>query len=197
MKHAILTNESELLDRLKNDDKEAFFLLYNHYHHQLYIYILRFVKIPVYAEDILQDVFLKIWEIRGRVNPELSFNSYLYKICKNRIFKALKKIVNDHDMRSKLMYQLSLNVEEPDLKLLWNQYNGLLQAAIETLPPQRKRVYILCREHEKTYEEAANQLGISKNTVKEHMVSAMKSIKEYIYQHGDISLLLFFYISEK
>ncbi|MDB5208285.1 MAG: polymerase, sigma-24 subunit, subfamily [Flavisolibacter sp.] len=190
-------DEAALIKRLKEDDRDAFVQLYNHYHHPLYIFILRFVKIPGTAEDILQDVFLKIWEIRSRVNPELSLNAYLYRISRNAVFKLLKKTATDDDMRSELMQQLDSDTEAPHIKLQWKQYNNILQQAINHLPPQRQKVFKLCREEGKTYDQAATELGISKNTIKEHMVSAMKSIKEYVHLHGDISLCLLFLVLEK
>ena len=192
----VVYDETALLKRLKEGDTTAFIQLYDHYHHPLYIFILRFVKVPEYAEDVLQDVFLKIWEIRERINPDLSFNAYLYKISRNKVFKLLKKIVTDNAMQTQLMNQLEIATEAPHLKLQWKQYNDLLHKAVDQLPPQRQKVFKLCREQGKTYDEAAAELGISKNTIKEHMVAAMKSIKEYIFLHGELSLLLFF-LSQK
>lgn len=196
MEH-VAYDETALLKRLKEGDTTAFIQLYDHYHHPLYIFILRFVKLPEYAEDVLQDVFLKIWEIRERINPELSFSAYLYKISRNRVFKLLKKIVTDNAMQSKLMNELEIATETPHLKLQWKQYNDLLHKAVDQLPPQRQKVFKLCREQGKTYDEAAAELGISRNTIKEHMVAAMKSIKEYIFQHGELSLMLLLILAKK
>lgn len=197
MKPVVVFDETALLWRLKKGDTDAFIQLYDHYHHPLYIFILRFVKVPEYAEDVLQDVFLKIWEIRERIDPELSFNAYLYKISRNKVFKLLKKIVTDETLQTQLMLQMETYTEAPHLKLQWKQYNDLLNKAVAQLPPQRQRVFKLCREQGKSYDEAAAELGISKNTIKEHMVSAMKSIKEYIFLHGDLSLMLIFFIAKK
>jgi len=193
----VVYDETALLKRLKEGDTIAFIQIYNRYNHPLYIFILRFVKLPEYAEDVLQDVFLKIWEIRERINPELSFNAYLYKISRNKVFKLLKKIVTDNAMQIQLMTQLETATEAPHLKLQWKQYNDLLHKAVNQLPPQRQKVFKLCREQGKSYEEVAEELGISRNTIKEHMVAAMKSIKEYIFQHGELSLVLLFFYSLK
>ncbi len=190
-------DEVTLIRKMKEGSNTAFIQLYNQYHHQLYIYILKFVKVPEYAEDVLQDVFLKIWEIRDKINPELSFNAYLYKISRNKVFKLLKKMVSDESMRTQVFQQLNLNAEGPHVKLLWKQYNDILQKAIEQLPPQRKKVFQLCREQGKTYEEAATELGISKNTIKEHMIAAMKFIKEQVFLHGDLTLFVLYFISQK
>jgi len=184
---------------LQKGDSDAFRELYNQYHQPLYHYVLRFVKSPALAEDVLQDVFLKIWEIRSRIDPELSFKAYLYRISRNSVFKLLKKIAVDENLRTQVLKQFSQSVADADLKVLWQQYEALLQAAINRLPPQRQKVFKLCREEGKSYEQVAEELGISRNTVKEHMVLAMKLIREHIDQYGDTStyfILLLFLISE-
>lgn len=188
-------HEQTVLLKLQQGDSDAFLALYNHYHSALYHYILRFVKSPAIAEDVLQDVFLKIWEIKNRINPELSFKAYLYRICRNSVFKLLKKMAVDENLRVEVMQQLTQSVADADLKLLWQQYESILQTAINNLSPQRQKVFRLCREEGKTYEQVANELGISRNTVKEHMVLAMKLIKEHFEQYGDASASYMFVIT--
>ena len=188
-------HEQTVLVKLQQGDSDAFLALYNHYHSALYHYILRFVKSPAIAEDVLQDVFLKIWEIKDRINPELSFKAYLYRICRNSVFKLLKKMAVDESLRIEVMQQLTQSVADADLKLLWQQYESILQTAINNLSPQRQKVFRLCREEGKTYDQVANELGISRNTVKEHMVLAMKLIKEHFEQYGDASTSYLFMIT--
>ncbi|MCS3798873.1 RNA polymerase sigma factor [Niastella sp. OAS944] len=188
-------HEQTVLVKLQQGDSDAFLALYNHYHSALYHYILRFVKSPAIAEDVLQDVFLKIWEIKDRINPELSFKAYLYRICRNSVFKLLKKMAVDENLRVEVMQQLTQSVADADLKLLWQQYESILQTAINNLSPQRQKVFRLCREEGKTYDQVANELGISRNTVKEHMVLAMKLIKEHFEQYGDASTSYLFMIT--
>jgi len=180
-------NERILLEELKDGNSTTFLELYNRYHPGLYHYVIRFIKVPALAEDVLQDVFLKIWEIRKTINPDLSFQAYLYRISRNCVFKLIKKIASDENLRLKIMQQLQKNVTGADIKMQWKEYEELFNYAIAQLPPQRQKVFRLCREEGKTYEQAAAELGISRNTVKEHMVMAMKFVKEQ-FLHYDISL---------
>ncbi|QJB33822.1 RNA polymerase sigma-70 factor [Chitinophaga oryzae] len=177
--------EAVLLQRLQQGDTEAYITLYDQYYPSLYTYILHFINIPELAEDTLQEVFIKIWEIRERINPELSFSGYLYRITRNHVFKRLKKISADAALRLQAMQELQHQTEDADTRLLWKQYESLLHQAIAQLPPQRQKVFRLCREESKSYEEVAVELGISRNTVKEHMVLAMKSIKFFFYTNTD------------
>ncbi|MBV8256116.1 MAG: RNA polymerase sigma-70 factor [Chitinophaga sp.] len=182
--------EAILLEELRKGNKTAFIALYNQHYPSLYSYILHFIAIPQLAEDALQEVFIKIWEIRERVDPERSFRGYLYRITRNHVFKLLKKIAADEELRSRAMMELHRQTEDADTRLLWKQYEALLRDAITQLPPQRQRVFRLCREESKSYEEVATELGISRNTVKEHMVLALKSIQSFFYEHADGTLLL-------
>lgn len=101
------------------------------------------------------------------------------------MFKLLKKISADAALRLQVMQELQHQTEDADTRLLWKQYESLLHQAIAQLPPQRQKVFRLCREESKSYEEVAVELGISRNTVKEHMVLAMKSIKFFFYTNTD------------
>jgi RNA polymerase sigma-70 factor (ECF subfamily) len=184
--------EVKLLKLLKTGDADAYRQLYNKYHAALYVYILRFVKIPELAEDVLQDVFIKIWEIRERVDSTLSFQAYLYRISRNCVFKLIKKIAADERLRAELAAHMSIEAREADVQLQWQQYEQILQTAVNQLPPQRQNIFKLCRQEGKKYEEVAAELHISRNTVKEHMVLAVRSIKDYVYQHTDIHLIMAF-----
>jgi RNA polymerase sigma-70 factor (family 1) len=189
-------DETDLLTRLQNGDTQAYLILYDRYHISVYQWALKLVKIPQLAEDLVQDVFTKIWQIRERLHPEQSFPAFLYRISRNKAFSLLKKIASDEKLRSQVMNHLSVTVESVENKLLWQQYERLLNKAVEQLPHQRQKVFKLCRQEGKSYEEVAIELGISRNTVKEHMVMAVKNIKEYCYRNGDISFVCLFLFAQ-
>jgi len=105
----------------------------------------------------------------------------------------LKKIAADDKLRMQVMVQLSNTAESAENIILWHQYAQLLKKAIAQLPTQRQKVFKLCRQEFKSYEEVALTLGISRNTVKEHMVIAVKNIKEYLIHYGDISFVCIFF----
>ncbi|WP_184550868.1 RNA polymerase sigma factor [Mucilaginibacter sp. FT3.2] len=179
-------NDIVLCERLKGGDVDAYKHIYDKYHSQLYYYALRFLKMPELAEDVIHDVFLKLWEIREQLKPEYGVAGYLYKISRNQVFKLIKKISVETELRNKVISIIEEQAMESEASLQWNEYAGLLGGAVDQLPPQCKKVFNLCRQEGKTYEEAAQILGISKHTVKEHMMAAMKSIKKYFRQNADI-----------
>lgn len=186
------SDEIELIKRLQKGDTEAYLALYERYHLLVYQWSLKLVKIPQIAEDIVQEVFLKIWVIRDRLNPDQSFPAFIYRIGRNRAFSVLKKIATDEKLSAQVMSHLSNTAESAENRVMWHQYEQLLNNAIEQLPQQRQKVFKLCRQEGKTYDEVAIELGISRNTVKEHMVMAVKNIRDYFYRYGDISFTFIF-----
>ncbi len=179
-------NDIELLERFSKGDVHAFEEIYNRSNKALYAYITRFIKIPAITEDILQEVFLKVWEVRERINSGLSFKAYLYRICRNKIYKTLRKMASDDVLRLQLSSHLQTETESADIKLQWQQYENAFNTAVSQLPPQRQKIFRLCRQEGYTYAQIAQELNISRNTIKEHMVLSVRFIKEYLLQHTDI-----------
>ena len=188
-----MPSEEEVLLRMKQGDESAFTTVYRHYHSSLYIYLLRFCKIPSLAEDLVHDVFLKVWEIRDRINPELSFTGYLYRIARNHVIKTIDKLATDQVMREQLLNQLDEPVAaHPEQLVRAKEYDRLFREALERMPPQRLKVFKLCRQEGKSYEEAAEILGVSRNAIKKHMVLSMRFIYDYVHRYGDILMAVYF-----
>lgn len=181
--------ERELLEQMVRGDKTAYAAIYQRYHAGIYHYILRFVKLPDLAEDLVHDVFLKVWEVRERINPDLAFGGYLYRIARNHVYKTIRQIAADRALRVRILRELS---EEQPLEGLRQtaEYERLFGLALSQLPRQRRNVFRLCREEGKTYEETAALLGISRNAVKKHMVLSMRSIHDFMLRNGDITLIV-------
>ncbi len=188
-------NEQQLLEQVKEGDQQAFTSLYQHYHAGLYHYVLRFVKLPALTEDLVHDVFVKIWEVRRRINPELGFSGYLFRVARNHVYKFIQRASRDKAMWQQLVRQLQKETDSSVQLLETKEYERLFQDALNQLPAQRRRVFVLCRQEGKTYEEVADILGISRNAIKKHMVLSGRFITEYVSRYG--SLFLAVYIASR
>lgn len=186
---------TDLLIRMKNGDEQAFAAIYHRYHPSLYMFILRYCKVPSLAEDLVHDVFLKVWEIRGRIQPELPFNGYIYRIARNHVLKTLERAATDRGLREQILSQLNALPEgfHPEQVVKSKEYDRLFHEALNQMPPQRLNVFRLCRQEGRTYDEAAEILGISRNAVKKHMVLGMRFIHDYIFRYGGVSLSVAFF----
>lgn len=167
-----------LVKKIKKDDEEAFRRVYDFYKSRLYYFALKFTKRGVYAEEIVQEVFIKIWENRRKLNPELSFRSYIFTITYHTLINFLKKAALDEKTKHELcrIFTESERVAEtgPDY-----ESEKMLHEAIDGLPPRRKEIFRLAKLQGKSYAEIAAELNISKDTVRLQIIEANKTIKEF------------------
>ncbi|WP_143306233.1 RNA polymerase sigma factor [Chitinophaga vietnamensis] len=186
-------NDAELVVRLQNNDVNAFDSLYWKYHQAVYRNIFKFVKDAVVTEDILQEVFARLWEKRGGIRSDQSVSGWLFVISFNLSVTYVRKKLREQELHRSF---LSLETDDPPANPRMNeeQYN-LLVKAIEQLSPKKRTIVTRCKLEGKTYDEVAHELNISRNTVKEHLSAAMSMLNDYMQRNGDhryILLLLFF-----
>jgi RNA polymerase sigma-70 factor (ECF subfamily) len=174
-----LHNESVLLGKIAEGDELAFNQLFNNYRKRVYSIAFKFSQSPDIAEEILQDIFLKIWLSRFSLTEIQNFSAYLYVITKNETFHALKRIARNKNALENIIKEKHTADNSTDHKVLERDYNQLLQNALGRLSPQQKLVYQLIKEQGLTREEASAQLCIHPETVKTHLAQAMKNIRAY------------------
>jgi RNA polymerase sigma-70 factor (ECF subfamily) len=189
------TPERELVERLIGGDEIAFNEIFYCYKDKLFSYCYRFAKSKVMAEEIVQEVLVKIWTSREKINPELSFSSYLYTIARNHSLNFLKKAASDHAFKERLLYHFERNRHEFEAEMNYNELSRLADRAIASLPPKRRQIFQMSRDSSMNYEDIANYLGISKHTVKNQIVQARKSIRDYLSLHEEIGLFVLFALS--
>lgn len=193
--------DNELIFQLQKGDINAFNSVYEKYHQALYRNILKITKNQLAAEDILQDVFVALWEKRMELDEGKPLSGWLFVISFNKAINWTKKELTRLHAKNKLSALYSEIPYENDHVEIYEQQHELLQQAMTNLSPQKRRVLILCKIEGKTYEEAANLLNISKHTVKEYLSEAMNLVKVYIKSHPQyvnaieivLLLLLYFY----
>lgn len=185
------SHQKTLLIRLKKGNEVAFNEIYEAYSKPMYLKILRMVRDNDTADELLQELFIKLWDGREKIDPEKSFQSFMFTVTRNLVYNYFRKVASDNSMIEQLLLRGTayyLNAEEI---LLNKEASALLTNAIEQLSPQRKLVFELCKLEGKSYEEVSQILGISVPTVNSHMTKSLQSIKSYLLKHQDTGLLLF------
>lgn len=184
-------NEQDILLKLKGGEETAFGKLYAHYSEMIYARLLRLLKDTDIADEIIQDLFLKIWEKREQINTTQSFKSYLYTVAENLVYDHFRKVARDRKLQEKfrrITTELYTHTEED---LLSKESKEIIDKAIATLPPQRKAAFVLCKMEGKSYDEAAEIMGVSASTVSNHLVKANVSIRAYLSKSEDLLPVLF------
>lgn len=177
--------DAELVCQLKKGNREAFDRIYEKYHQALYRNIFKITKSSEATEDILQDVFVTLWEKRKQLDENKTVAGWLFVISFNKSVNHTKKELKKNNLRSHLEVAYSQRQDDIDNKEIYEQQYDLLQNAIAQLSPQKQKIFILCKMEGKTYEEAAKALNISKHTVKEYLSAAMSLVKEYVRNHPE------------
>jgi RNA polymerase sigma-70 factor (ECF subfamily) len=171
--------EKELLSQVREGDVRAFERIYKSYSPRLYGSIFRIVKSVPVTEELLQDVFQRVWEHRKTIDVNLSFKSYLFTIARNLVYDYFNKASRQKLMERYLQAKEMSSSDAFRNQLEEKESEQLLEKAIHQLPPQRRLVYTLCKIEGRSYDEVSRTLGISVSTISDHMVKAAKSIKVY------------------
>ncbi len=186
-------NNEFLAERLRNDDRSAIDEIYAAYHAKIFRFSLAYLKNEDDAYDIVQEVFIKIWESRLLLRKDTNFDAFLFTIAKNSVLSHFRKKTSERKyIESRLNREQVSDYkteDDVDYEILKKRYEEL----IEKLPPKRKEVFVLSREKGLTNKEIAIEKGISEKTVEDHLTKSLFFFKQHFEKFGVITLL-FYYI---
>jgi RNA polymerase sigma-70 factor (family 1) len=171
-------NEEKLVIRqVAQGNEKAFSEIYDRYKPVLYRFVFNILKSADLTNDSCQDIFIKIWEDRSRLENVESFRYYLLTVGKNHCLNVLKKVLSEEKTLSVFISNYSeVNNELEENFQTW-EYQQFICSVLYTLTPQSRRIFQLCRQQGMSYDEAAEEMGISRNMIKKHMVRSMKIFK--------------------
>ena len=184
-------NLNHIINLVAQGDQKAFSELFQLFSSKVYIFAFRLTHSKPLAEDVLQEVFLKIWENRIALKEVDYFPSYLYAIARNHSFNVLKRIALELKAKTYLADHQATADLQTEETVIYRDQQHILNRLIDQLPPQQKLVYSLCHGEGLKYEEAAQRLKLSRLTVKTHMQHALRTIKTNFihYTHGLILII--------
>ena len=171
----------ELVKSLKKGDMVAFDAIYNQYCHKLYQFVFMFLKQKEDAEEIVQDVFIKIWESRGKIDIYASFESFLFTIAYNATMSLLRKRMSETKSREylKSLQQFS-SAEQVIDEIQYKELKHKVESLLKQLTPRQEEIYRLSREEGLTHTEISQKLNISESTVNNHLVRTLKFLKSHL-----------------
>lgn len=189
-KRAVIGVDGDVLFRLKQGDEDAFESIYWKYNSWVFNFIHSLLFDKSLAEDLTQTVFLKIWEKRESIDPELGFDSYLFAIARNLVYKEtenrLKSELLSDTLKEYSANQDSLTEENIDADSLREYINNL----IEKLPPSRRQIFQLSRHAHLSNKEIASRLSISEKTVETQLYRALRFLKQKLSEDPHLAILL-------
>jgi RNA polymerase sigma-70 factor (ECF subfamily) len=176
-------HEIELLQKIAEGNREAFHALYHHYRNKIYYIASRMLQSDAAAEDVLQEIFIKIWVNREKLRNMDYFSTYLNTIVRNHLYNQFRKKANEETYLLRLLPDPA-EPSQPFDETAIKELKQLLANAVAALPPRQQKVFQLSREQGLTHAAIAAKLGISPETVKKHIMEALRFIKSYLIAHG-------------
>lgn len=170
-------NEKEAINKLKDGDKEAFEFLYRQYWAKVYNFTRLYITSAFDAEDIVHEVFVKLWETRAFIDVNKNFNGFLFIVTRNLIFNQTRDSFNDTFFQLTAVEALeeTYDIEE---ELITSDLRAHIDSLIALLPPRRQEVFRMSREEHLSYKEIAARLNLSEKTVEHHIADAIKFLKK-------------------
>jgi RNA polymerase sigma-70 factor (family 1) len=188
------TIENDIISAFNNGDEKAFLRIYSFYKEKLTAFSIKFIKCPELAKDIVQEVFIVLLESGSKFNTQASLQSFLYTVTKHKVIDHFRKASSDTKLKEQILYYIEKEQNSPENLVIDSEYQTFFQEALIRLPAQKRLIYQLSRVENFTYEEIAIRLGLSKNTVRNHMAEATHMIKNYLLVSADILLVLAWFI---
>jgi RNA polymerase sigma-70 factor (ECF subfamily) len=180
--------DNEIIQGLKTDDKRVLTVLYNNYWKILYISSYNLLKDKEVCEEIIQDVFIDIWNKRKEIEIKVSLKSYLYACVRYKVFAQFR---TNKIMRVELFEELDKRIHytTPETKMIHKELEQQVKIVVESLPRKCQRVYKLSRYEQLSHKEIADQLGISNKTVENHITNALRVLRTSL---GQVLFILLF-----
>lgn len=181
-----LFDEKELIQLIAKDDQLAFRKLYDHYRNRVYSVAYKLTRSSNTANEIVEDVFLKIWLRRTDLFKIHDFSAYLFIITRNDTYKVLKRIAKNYKFTLINDDDQTLAHNDTEEQLIYKDYREILDGVVGQLPKQQKLVFKLIKEEGFRREEVARLLNLSPETVKFHLSQAVKKVRFFCQSNIDL-----------
>ena len=191
MEYSVRHTERELLEQLSAGDRAAFTRIYNEHYSNLYRYLFVVTKSAEASEEILQDVFLKLWIKRATLTGVLSLKDYLFRMARNRVFDARRKDIR-HDQYLKAITTNDQSSNEVFDAVILKEYHQVVQNGITQMPERRQQIFMMNAQEELTAREIAERLNLSLAVVKKQLYEAQQYLRKYLEKHGDMLFVVMF-----
>ena len=189
----ILPTDIELVNQLQTGNTEAFDLIYKKYSSRLFSFGMKYFRSTTEAEELVQTVFMKVWENHRKLKKELSFNSYLFTIAYNEICKAFRKRNYHQQFVDEFLAEKENASIDPEQLINIQSLLDRVEHIIDTLPEKQKSIFRKSRIEGMTTKEIAKEFGLSPGTIDNYLSETIKFVKKKIQKEG-LMLLLFFFL---
>lgn len=191
MEETGLDTDKALFERIANEDEAAFSIIFYRYTARLSPFITQLLRSESWTEEIVQDVFLRLWQSRHRLAGIEQPSAYLYQMASNRTLDYIKRNAREVKLQYYATRLYDADADQVEADVDSKELEALVKEAVMRMPPQRRKVYQLVREEGLSHADIAARLEISKHTVRNHVAEALREIGIYLRKHGVMLFVVF------
>lgn len=176
-------NEEQLLKRLAAGDDIAFNTIYEQYQQSVFAFAFYLTKSKELSEEVVQEVFVRVWEKKEQLPENMMILPYIKRMTQNLVLDLFRKAGREQALQQQLQDAMRNIFSHPDDQLQEKELRRIYRQGIDLLSPQKKIIYTLHRDHQLSYEQIADKLGLSPHTVRNHMAEAIRSVRAHVNKH--------------
>ena len=167
----------ELISRIKEGDESAFRIVFDLYSSKLYAFSFRFLKEKEPCQEVVQEVFLNLWINRAKLDNQYPVAPYLYTITRRLTLNVLRHVATSQSAMDKMWLNVKKVSNETEEEVFLEDLSRFTEQVLSKMPKQQQLIFRMSRHQELSYDEIAEELDISRNTVKNHLVAALKTLR--------------------
>ena len=182
---------NKLADQLKSGSRHAINDIYSAYNSRLYRFALGYLKSEEDARDVIQEVFIRLWNNRNELKNDTNIEAFLFTLAKNTVISLFRKKISEKDYLEHLRHLVVKNSSDTENQVDYKLLSEKVKQLISKLPEQRRRIFLLSKEKGYPNKSIAEELHISVKTVEDHLTKARKFLKTNLDEYGLLAILFY------
>lgn len=174
-------SDLELTALLLSDDERAFAEIYERYFNVLFMHVLRRLRDRDDSKDIIQELFVQLWNNRSKINITSNLSGYLYMSARNRVLNCLAKKKRESDYLASTLCMEPIVNDATDYKIRERQLTEMIASEVHAMPPKMREVFELSRKYNYTHKEIATELNLTEQSVRSHVKGALRLLRAKFY----------------
>ena len=190
MNYTVAPKEKEWVRGLLENNEDVFRIIYDAYQRPVFAFAFYLTKSRDTAEEVTQEIFIRLWEKRAQLKPDIFLLAYLKKMTQNLIMDIFRKAARDRNLQDHIFSNMESASQYSLDPTLEKELSAIYVAALDSLPPQQRLIFTMRRDENLSYRQIADKLGLSRFTVRNHLAAAVHSIRHHVSENAELGAII-------